>query len=519
MKTSVESKMMLGFAISLLALAGIGWLSYRTTSNLVATEKGVAHTYEVIAALEAGLAILTDAETAQRGYLLTGEEQFLKDSQKAQAEVKTWLEQLHGLITDNPEQQWRLNKLEPLIPQRLALLNNRIKLRQEQGLPAATDAVASREGKKLMDQIWQEIGEMREAENQLLAERERAAQDNAATSTFIILSGTTLACTISLIAFLVIRRDLKLRALAEERVRESQVRLESILNYSPAVVFLKDVEGRYLFVNRRFSQIVGSSLNQIVGRTGFDLFEKEIAQAAREHDLKMLRSGEPLEFEETVQYADGPHTHLAIKFPLRGPAGEIVSVCGISTDITERKRAEEERDRFFNLSRDLMCIIDFDNHFRAVNPAWERTLGFSREEMLGKPFIEFVHPDDRTATLAEAEKLVGGGEVIHFENRYVCRDGSYRWLAWSARAAVPQKLMYATARDITERKRINEQIIQLNLELQRRAEQLETANKELEAFSYSVSHDLRAPLRHIDGFVKLLDKQSSGAWTRAATGI
>jgi light-regulated signal transduction histidine kinase (bacteriophytochrome) len=135
-------------------------------------------------------------------------------------------------------------------------------------------------------------------------------------------------------------------------------------------------------------------------------------------------------------------------------------------------------------------------------------LGFNREELMAKPFIEFIHPDDVPASQVEVEKLAGGMETVNFENRYLCKDGSWRWFAWNARAAVPQQLIYAAGRDITERKRTQAQITQLNADLQNRATQLEAANKELEAFSYSVSHDLRAPLRHIDGFVKLLNKQA-----------
>jgi PAS domain S-box-containing protein len=508
MKTAVEGKIMLGFAIAFLALAGMGWLSYRITTDLVATEKWVAHTQEVMATLETGHAILTDAEIAQRGYLLTGQNQFLADFQKAQSEVKGWIQQVRKLTADNPEEQQRLNELESLISQRLDLLNNRIHLRQKHGLQAATAAVASREGKELMDQVWRKISEMQQTENQLLSLRRQNAQAKARATIFIILTGTALACAISLTALLVIRRDLKLRALAEKEVRATRTQLESILNNSPAVIFLKDVEGRYLFVNYRFAQILGSSPERIVGKTGFDLFKTEIAQAAREHDLKVLRSEGPLEFEEVVQYADRPHTHLASKFPLRSPSGEVVAICGISTDITKRKQAEAERDRFFNLSLDLMCIAGFDGYFKRLNPAWEQTLGFSREQLLKAPFIEFVHPDDIAATTAKTSELGTGKEVAYFKNRYRCKDGSYRWLAWNARADPSHQLIYASARDITEQKRSEEQIARLNADLQSRAAQLEMANKELEAFSYSVSHDLRAPLRHIDGFVKLLDKQA-----------
>jgi len=507
-RTSVENKIRLGLAAGLAVLLGAGWLSYHTTTKLIATEDWVSHTQDVITGLESVSASLEEVETEQRGYLLTGSPKFLEDRQSAVRQLTVHLNQLRQTLTNNPEQQHHLAQLEPLIAERLSLLDERITVFRQSGREASADAGAMLKGKAVMDNIREVIGQMRSLENNLLVQRVQLSRAGVRWSLSVIVIGSFLACALGVVAFILLNRDFKLRALAEDRVRAGRAELDSILNNSPAIILVKDVEGRYQFVNRRFLQVTGFSLEQVVGKTGFELFEKEIAEAARGHDLKVLRSEEPLEFEETVRYPDGPHTHLAVKFSLRDAAGRIYAICGVSTDITERKRAEEERDRFFNLSRDLMCIIGFDHRFRTVNPAWERTLGFTREEMLGKPFIEFVHPDDRPATLAEAEKLVGGGEVIYFENRYVCKDGSYRWLAWSARAAVPQGLMYATARDISEWKETNEQILRLNLELHRRAEQLETANRELEAFSYSVSHDLRAPLRHIDGFVKILEKQS-----------
>src|ERR1700743_2445231 len=118
MKASVENKIAIGVAISLLVFASIGFLSYRTTTNLVADQNWVTHTYQVIATLDSGQAILTDAETAQRAHLLTGDEQFQPDSKRSQGMIGEWIKNMRLRVADNPEQIRQLDKLEPLIQQR-----------------------------------------------------------------------------------------------------------------------------------------------------------------------------------------------------------------------------------------------------------------------------------------------------------------------------------------------------------------------------------------------------------------
>jgi PAS domain S-box-containing protein len=130
------------------------------------------------------------------------------------------------------------------------------------------------------------------------------------------------------------------------------------------------------------------------------------------------------------------------------------SVSDMLRVIRERRAAEEELDQFFTLSLDMLCISDFDGKFKRVNPAWQHVLGIPTKDLLSKPYIDFVHPDDVEATMREAKRIDEGATAISFENRYRCADGSYKWLLWNATPNMQQKLTYAVARDITQRKQI-----------------------------------------------------------------
>ena len=118
-----------------------------------------------------------------------------------------------------------------------------------------------------------------------------------------------------------------------------------------------------------------------------------------------------------------------------------------------RREAELELERVFTLSVDLLCIAGFDGYFKRLNPSWERTLGYTEQELLSRPFLELIHTDDRAHTVAAVDVLAEGQELIEFENRFVCRDGSVRWFQWTSRPVPEQGLMYGVARDVTDRKR------------------------------------------------------------------
>lgn len=228
---------------------------------------------------------------------------------------------------------------------------------------------------------------------------------------------------------------------------------------------------------------------------------------------RVVTTGESVRFQNRAEQQNRWFDVFAFRF---GPP-EQRQVGILFTDISERRRLQEELDRFFTLSLDFLCISSPDGYFKRVSPAVTDILGWTVEEFLARPYMELVHPDDQAATRREVQQqMEHGAKVLRFENRYLHKDGSWRVLAWRS---VPQGgLMYATARDVTERNHLEWSLRQSNEALERRVGQrtlelqrsntslrafaasLERSNRELEEFAFVASHDLQEPLRKIQTF-------------------
>jgi len=342
----------------------------------------------------------------------------------------------------------------------------------------------------------------------------------------------------------------------QKALRKSEALLQAILDNSTAVIYIKDLDGKYLLTNRHFDNLFDIAKEQITGKTDGDIFpDEDKATALRENDLKVLESSSPLTLEEIIPQDDGPHTYISLKFPLCNSEGKAYAVGTISTDVSDRKLAEltlekakaeleievEQRtlflkqanellrfelaarvrgaitvrqmtaqvarhartvDGILGASLDLIFLVDRSGKYTYVSRTAAQAAGMNPREMIGKTWQELgwsptimqrVHQEcDGIFATAEPKK----GEVIVPTANWGTRDYEYILSPVCATDGSVEAVV-ATLRDITERKDAEEA-------WQLAKEAAELANRAKSAFLANMSHELRTPLNAIIGYSDML---------------
>jgi PAS domain S-box-containing protein len=291
--------------------------------------------------------------------------------------------------------------------------------------------------------------------------------------------------------------------------------LQLIYETAPIGLAFLSPDCRYLMINNHLTEICGISVEGHIGRTVRETVP-QVAGQVEKIVQTILQTGVPITgIEVNGQRPDGSNRDrvwITYWHPLKDRSGAVVGINVAAEEITERKRTEaelaasqerlralnkdlaerveaqaQERDRVWNLSQDLLVVFDPAGTILNVNPAWQATLGWLPDELVGKDIASLVHPDDRARSSIARAYLIDGRKTRHLENRMVCKDGSYRWLSWFA--VSDRGLVYATGRDISGLKQAQEQLQTLRRELAVASRQ--TA---MGAMTASIAHEIKQPL-------------------------
>jgi PAS domain S-box-containing protein len=257
------------------------------------------------------------------------------------------------------------------------------------------------------------------------------------------------------------------RKKAEEPLKRMEAHYMSLAENSPDLIARFDRQLRHLYVNPAAAKAGRYAQKEYIGKTIRETGVSDREAGKWEECIKnAFETGQIVDVEDVFETPQGKRYFNTKFVPEREADGTIVSVQSVARDVTERKTAEEalreseEKFRsFFELTADLVVIADIEGYFRMINTAWPKTLGYTKEELLGKPFMDFVHPDDKEKTMQViAEKLKRGDAILSFENRYVRKDGGIVWLEWTSQPQVEKSYTFAIARDITDRKKAEESL-------------------------------------------------------------
>jgi len=343
MKVSLQYKVAIGYVLASVVLISVVFLEFRYIRVLERDAEALNYEHRIIDHLDHLLSLVKDLETGQRGYLITGQEEFLEPYQTARQAVPSEIEAVKTLISDDEQQQRRMHSLEELVNQKLLFTSEAIRAQRESGKAAATAMIETVEGKRLMDEISRFSAEMEQAEVQPLAVRSVQKRRSATLAFFATVVVVALNLLVFGVLSFVIRREITQRELAEKTLRQSEERARYFFRHSSDIIYRTDQKGVFTFVSPAVEDLMGYKAEELIGRHFLD----PVAPSRREQVEQFYRR----QFKDKTQNTyysfpvcrkDGSEMWVGQNVQLVIEAGKLVGAQAVARDVTGGVQLEEE---------------------------------------------------------------------------------------------------------------------------------------------------------------------------------
>jgi len=241
------------------------------------------------------------------------------------------------------------------------------------------------------------------------------------------------------------------------KVMDAAAVFDAIAKHTTDAIMLLDRDARILFINQ---PAPGLTIEQVIGTKVYEYVPEAQHEEMRACFKRVLESGEPDTYDNVYATPAGDRMYYQSRVAAMSEDGQVTGFVVLSSDVTVQRTSTAERDRLFELSLDIIAVATLDGRFRRINPACRRTLGYDEDELLSRPFFDFIHEDDKPATRDALSELSQGADVMAFENRYRHRDGHWVTLQWHSTVERESQLIYAIGRDVTQRRALETQLLQ-----------------------------------------------------------
>ena len=514
----VEIRILVGFVAAVFLLICGGSFTYRNSVEFANSVQWIAHTQDVRNSLADLYGSLAGAEVATRDYFLTRERLPSDEASRLMMRVDDNLKNLDRLVADNPQQRKNLATLRGLVVNRLETLNTTQTAFRDYGIAAVRAILTLSRRASTVEDVRAQVDVMDGIEKRLLDVRQATSARVRSVTLISLLVTLILAVSLFIALFRGIHREMFARRDAERALRDSDQYNRSILDSSPDCLSVLTTGAHVTQMNPLGMKLLGVGDFAAIAGKDWCAFWRGAAEQAARAAVAQARNGQSARFNGATAEGASEKWWDVIVMPIRSTGGQPERLLAVARDITDVKHTEAElveANRFLDSlieSLPVMVVVKDAKELRFIrhNRMFEQMMGMSREQISGKTAYEILKPDEAHLTVTTDREALASGALVDISERSVFTPDGVKILntkkvpIFDADGNV--NYLLAISSDITEVKLSEQAIRELNAELQGKAAQLESTNRELESFSYSVSHDLRAPLRAIDGFAEIIEE-------------